>query len=87
MDSSHNFVFLMAVSVRITSFRRYSARSSGFYRSLRFVLSRVRAGDSHLEDKVPREFSGLALFRKKTSETTRCGPNDVRYRSINIYQD
>jgi len=42
--SKHSFVFLIAVSVRLTSFRCYSARSSGFYRALRFVVSFSHAG-------------------------------------------
>lgn len=45
----------------------------GFYRLFHFVLFPVQAGESRLEDKVPREFSGLAPFGEKASGTTRCG--------------
>jgi len=64
---------------RITSLRRYPARSSGFYRPLRFVLaSSARAGDSRLEDKVLREFCGLAPFGKRAKRNDPVRMNGAR---------
>jgi len=71
--------------MRITLLRCYPVRSSGFYRSFRFVLFLVRAGDSHLEDKVPREFSGLSRSGKRPAERDTVWVKDAQ--PINIYQD
>jgi len=79
------------VSAGARGLRRFGVirRSSGFYRPLRFVLAPARAGDSRLEDKVLREFSGLTPFGERGSQAERHGADErrARYQPINIYQD
>lgn len=96
-NSYHVFVFLTAVSVRITSPRCYPAQLGVL--SAASFCSFVRAGDPRLEDKVPREFSGLAVRenasttklradrekereRERTEKRDRKGEKEKRYEAV-----
>lgn len=85
-NSYHVFASLTAVSARITSPRSYPALLGVL--SAASFCSFVRAGDPRLEDKVPREFPGLAVRENASgatmlrAERKRCSEGKRRHAGL-----
>jgi len=76
----------MAVSVRITPFRRYPTRSSGFYRSFRFVFSHVWAGDSRRQSAERIFRVSLVPEKERNDAGKRCAVSTDKYISgLNLF--